>query len=528
MRKSNIQSLLVAFGLCLPSVVGAQEERRSINPLEGLEYQIQLQGTASSGKTPLWLNANKYGLSSLEKENGYVRASVARPLATDSTRRWAIGYGVDVAAPYRFTSHVVVQQAFAEARWLHGTLTVGAKEYPMEMKNRRLSSGSQALGINARPVPQVRLALPDYWTLPFANGWMHLKGHLAYGIMTDKNWQHDFTQKQSRYTDGTLYHSKAGYLKIGNEEAFFPLSVEVGLEMATQFGGDTYAPDGYGGINVIHNPRKPKDFLRALIPSGGEQLELGTNYVNAEGNHLGSWLMRVNWDEDDWRFSVYADHFFEDHSAMFHLDYDGYGTGEEWNVRKKRRYLLYGLKDIMLGGELTFKYDRPVQGIVFEYLYTKYQSGPIYHDHTSSISDHIGGKDNYYNHYVYTGWQHWGQVMGNPLYRSPIYNDDGQIEVKDNRFMAFHLGVEGRPTEGLYYRVLGTWQEGLGTYGVPYTKKRHNVSFLTEATYSFHPEGALGGWSVTGGYAMDFGSILGHNAGFQLTITKKGFFSKRR
>ena len=128
MRKSNIQSLLVAFGLCLPSVVGAQEERRSINPLEGLEYQIQLQGTASSDKTPLWLNANKYGLSSLEKENGYVRASVARPLATDSTRRWAIGYGVDVAAPYRFTSHVVVQQAFAEARWLHGTLTVGAKE----------------------------------------------------------------------------------------------------------------------------------------------------------------------------------------------------------------------------------------------------------------------------------------------------------------------------------------------------------------------------------------------------------------
>jgi hypothetical protein len=29
--------------------------------------------------------------------------------------------------------------------------------------------------------------------------------------------------------------------------------------------------------------------------------------------------------------------------------------------------------------------------------------------------------------------------MGNPLYRSPIYNSDGKVEVKNNRFLAFHL-----------------------------------------------------------------------------------------
>ena len=51
-----------------------------------------------------------------------------------------------------------------------------------------------------------------------------------------------------------------------------------------------------------------------------------------------------------------------------------------------------------------------------EYLYTKYQSGPIYHDHTRLLSEHVCGLDNYYNHNLFTGWQHWGQAMGHPLY----------------------------------------------------------------------------------------------------------------
>ena len=54
---------------------------------------------------------------------------------------------------------------------------------------------------------------------------------------------------------------------------------------------------------------------------------------------------------------------------------------------------------------------------------------------------------------------------------------------------------------------------------MPYTKKQYNVSFLAEATYSFRHN-----WKVTGAYAMDFGHILGNNAGFQLTISKSGWF----
>ena len=482
----------------------------------GIAYKVEAQASAAKGKTPLWLNANKYGLSSLDNGNGYMRAAIMRPLAQDSARRWAVGYGVDVAVPVNYTSNFIVQQAFAEVRWLHATITAGAKEYPMELKHQSLSSGAQTLGINARPVPQVRLALPQYWQLPFGHGWLHLKGHVAYGMMTDERWQHSFTQRKSKWADRVLYHSKAGYLKIGNEYSTFPISVELGLEMASEFGGRPYI-DKDGTMTLVPTEKGLKSFWNALIP-GGQDATDGM-YANNEGNVLGSWLMRVNYDQELWRLSIYADHFFEDHSQMLLLDYNGYGEGEEWNLHKKRRYFKYALRDMMLGAEFNLKYGRWLRDIVVEYIYTKYQSGPYNHDRTQNISDHIAGMDDYYNHSVYTGWQHWGQVMGNPLFRSPIYNPNGIIDVRDNRFWALHLGIGGAPTERLAYRALATYQTGWGTYENPFTHKHHNVSFLAEGTYSFN-----NGWKATLGYAMDFGSqqMLGHNAGAQITVSKTG------
>src|SRR3712207_8762180 len=67
---------------------------------------------------------------------------------------------------------------------------------------------------------------------------------------------------------------------------------------------------------------------------------------------------------------------------MLQLDYDGYGNGDQWDVRNRRHYFLYDFKDYMLGMELNLKRGSWLRNVVLEYLYTKYQSGPIYHDHT--------------------------------------------------------------------------------------------------------------------------------------------------
>ena len=204
-------SLMAIFLLPFQNVNGNGHERRSLT--DSMVYEVSVQVSATAGdNTPLWINANKHGLSSLENGNGYVRASLSRPLSVDSERRCGVGYGVDLVGAVNYNSAFIVQQAYVEGRWLHGVLTAGSKQWAAELKNNELSSGAQTLGINARPVPQLRLALPEYWSVPFTNGWLSLKGHIAYGMTTDGNWQEDFTSRRSKYTTNTFYHSKAGYI----------------------------------------------------------------------------------------------------------------------------------------------------------------------------------------------------------------------------------------------------------------------------------------------------------------------------
>ena len=74
---------------------------------------------------------------------------------------------------------------YGEIGWKKGLLTVGAKEQPMELRDQELSSGAQTLGINARPVPGVRIELKDYWDVPGLSHWLGFKGHIFYGKTTD-------------------------------------------------------------------------------------------------------------------------------------------------------------------------------------------------------------------------------------------------------------------------------------------------------------------------------------------------------
>ena len=111
--------------------------------------------------------------------------------------------------------------------------------------------------------------------------------------------------------------------------------------------------------------------------------------------------------------------------------------------------------------------------------------------------------------------------MGNPLYRSPLYNDDGTINISNNRFVAWHLGLSGQPLPSLHYRLLATYQTGYGTYNDPYTSRQHNLSLLAELSWLFQK-----GWCLRGAFGMDQGQILGDNYGIQISIVKSGIIAK--
>lgn len=486
---------------------------------EGLVQRYEVQVSGSDGCTPLWLNANKYGLSSLESFNGYVRGGVERPLKVDEGKKWGIGYGLDLVAPLHYTSDFVIQQCYAEVRFKRAVLTLGQKEQPMQLKNMELSSGSQTLGINARPIPEFRLSFPDYWNVPGLNNWLAIKGHFSYGWMTDSHFQKDWRGGKTGYCTDVLYHDKAGYMRIGPGNNDFPFSLELGLEMGCEFGGRLNSC--YYG--VLKCKTGMKAYIDAFIAGGDDEVNMV--YTNVAGNHLGSWVARLNYETHRIGVSLYADHYFEDHSGMLFLDYDGYGSGKDWDKWEKNRYLLYPLKDIMVGAEMRIKEFPWLDGVVVEFLNTRYQSGPINFDHSPIWSDHLGGNDNYYNHSLYPGWVHWGQVMGNPLYRSPIYNTDGSLTVKDNRFYAWHFGMSGNLLSNLRYRVLCSWQKGYGTYGSPFLYPQENLSMMGEVTYQFKGKGFLKHCSLRTAVGFDKGELLGNNLGSQLTFL---YFFKRK
>ncbi len=482
---------------------------------KGFSYHATTEAIVSEGDhAPFWLTANRYGLASVEHNSSFITAGMAKDALGDNGKDWNWGMGADFVIASDHTSTFFIQQLYADVRCKAGLLTIGQKEQPMQLKNTVLSSGSQTLGTNARPYPEVRLSLPHYWDIPGTHGFLGVKGHVAFGMYTDNGFQRDFTHEMHSYNQDVLMHTKAGYLRFGKEERAF--NVEAGLEMASQFGCTHYEKTA-DGWSKIKSGRGLSAFWHAFIGGGADATDGAIQ--NNEGNMLGSWVLRLNYKAPAADFGLYADHFFEDHSAMFLLDYNGYAYEGGTMKKKDSRFIMYPLKDIMLGADVHFKRCHWIEDCVVEYIYTRYQSGPVYNDRTPELPSHIGGIDNYYNNAIEPGWQHWGQTLGNPLYTSPIYNKNGRLVFMSNRFTAWHAGFSGHPLPELDYRVRASWQESLGTYDEPFRNPKRNVSISAEVNYSI--DRWCKGLSLGAAFGMDRGNLLGNSTGGRLALSYK-------
>lgn len=475
---------------------------------ENITYCAEATSTFGNGdNAPFWMTNNRYGLATNKNNSGYIRAGLFRDVDTDIARNWRIGYGADLAVPFGMDRHFVLQQLYAEVQWKALRLGAGQKERPLELKNKQLSSGGMTTGINARPIPQVRFELPDFWNIPGTKGWLAIKGHLAYGAYTDNKWQREFNagDTQALFTANSLYHSKAGFLRIGNQNQF-PITLTGGIEMSCQFGGEGWnLADRYDHVGEFDPHQKLgssfKDFWNAFIP-GGHDANDG-DYNNAAGNQLGSWHLSLDYQGTGWKARAYMEHYFEDHSQMF------------WQ---------YGWKDMLYGVEISLPRNPIVGTVLYEHLGTTDQTGSIYHDATPTLPVQISAVDDYYNHHVYGAWQHAGFSMGNPLLISPLYNNGHYITCRHNRVKAHHFGISGTPCNQLGYRVLFTHEKSLGTYNRPLTDPQYGNFLLVEASY--HPSWCKG-LDITAAYGQNGGQLLGHSHGGMITLAYSGMFNKR-
>ena len=461
-----------------------------------LDYSIETGGATATGNySPYWFTSNRHGVSSIDKEWGYLRAGVSGETAVK--KEWRLSYGADIIGGKNTASDIFVQQAYIDIAWRWLQLSVGKKERTGELKNFALSTGALVESGNAAPIPQARIEVPEYRDFFGTNGWFGLRGHIAYGFFTDGNWQEDWAATGTRYAKNVLYHSKALFWKVGKEQEF-PLTYEGGVQFSSQFGGIIYNYNNLTGVNY-DAPTRLKDFLDIFLFASGDTEYNIYDQLNVAGNHVGSYHLSLKWNKENWSLRGYYEHMFEDHSGMF------------WE---------YGLwKDCLTGAELQLNKFKWLNNIVFEYFNSRDQAGPIYHDTTSKIPDQISAVDNYYWHNTYPCWQQYGMALGTPLITSCIYNSNNNFNIYNNRVEAFHIGVSGEPLNKLSYRILLTKSNNWGTYSIPYTRINGNISALFELTYAPH---WTKGFKLNTAFAIDDGELYGNNRGFILGIKKSG------
>lgn len=490
MKKSFLTILILCAFMC--KVYG-----------QTLTGRVEFTGASGKGTyAPMWHMINKQGVSSIDACMGYMRNGIGgKHLFARSGI--SLDWNFDLISGTGLTSHVYIQQAHLDINWKRVRVSLGQKERWGDFKNHRLSTGALTESGNARPVPQIRIELPEYWNIPGTEEWLGLRGHIAYGWFTDENWQKDFVAENKARTTGVRYHTKSGFLRVGNEKKF-PLTAEVGLHMATQFGGNTYNRGNHDGL-FTDNPTRLKDYLIAFLPTKGDKLYVSADQANIAGNVLGSYLGVITWNSNEWMIRLNYEHVFDDHSQMF------------WE---------YGMwTEQLVGIELDLKRFRWLKAITIEYFNLKNQSGPIYHDSTDKIPDQISCRDNNYSHHTYNGWFNYGMMMGTPLVSSPLYNTDGTLIIYNNRVEAFHFGVEGYLADWIGYRMLITRSNNWGTYSQPFTEIKQDTSGLIEITLK--PD-VLKSWSLTASFAFDKGDLYGDNYGAMLTLKREFEFSLKK
>ena len=174
--------------------------------------------------------------------------------------------------------------------------------------------------------------------------------------------------------------------------------------MATQFGGTTYNTRslriGGGELMTFKHGHGLKAFWQALICQGSDETDVTD--PNTAGNTIGSYVMQLRYHGRRWQATAYWERMFEDQSMLT---------------------VQYGIRDMLIGGEVRPPRNPYVSSAVVEYLTSTDQSGAVYHDRTATIRDKMNGRDDYYNHNLYAGWQNYGHGIGNPLITSPLYND---------------------------------------------------------------------------------------------------------
>lgn len=483
-----------------------------------LDLNLSCETSLGSGVySPYYLVSNRHGLLDRQANTGFLRADLK---GNRQSGDWTLTSELDLLASAHANASFSIHQLYAMLSWRRMlNLTIGSREQGPLLRDFRLSSGSVVWSGNARPIPQIHLGTNSFIYVPYTKEWVEFFCDIHYGRYLDDDY---IEQEYARYVaDKTGYgrswitthvwsHQKRAFLRTNHQK---PWVFTFSGEHAVQFGGNTrnaLEPD----LADASYPPSFTDFLRVLLPIEGGKNAAGGDQNFKYGNHIGmlSALLEYQWgDEQQCKIGVYGEDLFEDGSGVNKNNgWDGL-WGIEFHHRNPRSWLT---------------------GLVFEYLQTTDQSGPIHwapsdfggQEISTQMPHSATGMDDYYNNYFYTGYTHFGFACGTPMLKSPAFNADHYLRFTDNRVRAWHMGVEGclfdfspsavsDPNSKLDYRLLFSYRESLGTYFVPHAEPAKSLNALFELNFSFDR------FKLSAGYAFDHGELYGENHALALSCS---------
>ena len=398
-----------------------------------------------------------------------------------------------------------IQQAYVEAKYRSIFAVAGQAYKSSPIVNSKLSSGDLVWSHNSRPPVGLRAGFIDFQNIPFTKGWVQIKGEFGYFRELDDKWLENHYNYYNHFiTTGKWLHYKSLHLRTNPNQ---PVVFTIGAQSACQFGGTADYYENGQVTRTVKMDADAKAFFRTFIAGSGGK-SAGDSFV--EGNHLGTWDIALEGNlKDGKQLRAYTQWLWEDGSGIGKMNgFDG----------------LWGLEYRNAIGQPL------VDGAVIEYIDFTNQSGPIHWTPNdlpgTPITSHSSGADDYYNNYIYNGYQSRGMSIGSPFVKSPLYNLDGYMRYRDNVMRGFHAAVSGWLHEDWSYRLMGSYRKAWGTPLLPRTGSVDDFSMALNIQY--HPGKELMGWMINATVAMDHGKLYGNNWGGMLGITYSGNFNFKK
>ena len=454
------------FLLCFLIVFSLKSQSKDVN------YTIHSStGLSSDTALPFWLVANQYGAVP-NSDYGLLNTAIFKDYESPETL-FDISYKASATGFIAQENKFLLNELYLGVRFKNIILDIGAKNDAALWNNLSSSYGSIIKSINTRAMPGVNIKTNNYITLPFAKSWLEVKGNFAHYFMND-----------TRFVDNTNLHHKSLYFKTTLSSTF---EIIAGLDHYAQWGGTS---PQYGA-----QPKSFKDYVRIIFGAEGGDNATQSDQNNALGNHLGAYLLQLNYNKENIGLNFYYSHPFEDTSGR---------EMSNW-------------QDGLYGVFVDFKKNKSlVNSVLLEFTYTK---------NMSNIPRSDVGPDNYFNNGIYkSGWTYHGNTIGSPYFTPKPIDDNGitsGVIEGDNRFSAINIGANGF-LKSLPYKILLSHTTYYGWFGQEYDPNPYQFSGILDLVI---PQDVFKlPFDVSASFAFDAGTYRPQNFGTFLSITKTGSF----